>query len=367
MKILLSVRGYDSPRSHAVGNFELDQAKALRDAGHDVRLAAIDTRSIRHRRRWGVYTYELEGIPVWYASVPVGRLPGKPGQLLRVNNAEMLWKSIERSGWRPDIVHAHFGSTLLPYAREKGIATIYTEHSSHRNRILPAEKARQLREIYESCDAVVAVSRSLADVIKQNTGISARVISNCADCSLFSVPRRKHDGFRFVFAGNLIPSKRADLVLEAMSQIKEDCELVIFGSGAEEEMLRRRAAQLPDGKTVVFRGRCDRSELAKTYSESDCFVLPSDRETFGVAFVEAMAAGLPVIATRCGGPEDFVTPETGRMIPTDDTAALTDVMEWMLHNAGQYDPVAITEYVHSRFSPEIIASQLTGVYEEVLK
>ena len=55
-------------------------------------------------------------------------------------------------------------------------------------------------------------------------------------------------------------------------------------------------------------------EIVKVYEECDCFVLPSAGETFGVVYVEAMAAGLPVIATRCGGPEDFVNEDNGILI-----------------------------------------------------
>ena len=53
MKILIAASGFDSPRKHKINIFGLDQAKALRDAGHDVRFAAVDTRSIRHARPWG--------------------------------------------------------------------------------------------------------------------------------------------------------------------------------------------------------------------------------------------------------------------------------------------------------------------------
>lgn len=62
---------------------------------------------------------------------------------------------------------------------------------------------------------------------------------------------------------------------------------------------------------VMFHGILSPMEIVKVYEECDCFVLPSAGETFGVVYVEAMAAGLPVIATRCGGPEDFVNEDNG--------------------------------------------------------
>ena len=75
----------------------------------------------------------------------------------------------------------------------------------------------------------------------------------------------------------------------------------------------------------------------------DAFVLASRAETFGVVYVEAMAAGLPVIATACGGPEDFVSEENGILIPADNEEKLTEALIEMYHMAHKYDKQAISE------------------------
>ena len=95
-------------------------------------------------------------------------------------------------------------------------------------------------------------------------------------------------------------------------------------------------------------------------------MLASRSETFGVAYIEAMAAGLPVIATRCGGPEDFVTEENGILISVDDVQALTDAMEYMILHRNEYDSTKISENTRRQFAPETIAAQLTEIYKEVL-
>ena len=99
----------------------------------------------------------------------------------------------------------------------------------------------------------------------------------------------------------------------------------------------------------------------------DAFVLASRRETFGVVYIEAMAAGLPVIATRCGGPEDFVTEENGILIPVDDAAALTDAMEHMMLHRREYDSASISADIRRKFAPETIAARLTDIYKTVLE
>ena len=95
-------------------------------------------------------------------------------------------------------------------------------------------------------------------------------------------------------------------------------------------------------------------------------MLASRSETFGVAYIEAMAAGLPVIATRCGGPEDFVTEENGILIPVDDESALTGAMERMMFRREDYDSAAISADIRRKFAPETIAARLTELYEGVL-
>jgi glycosyltransferase involved in cell wall biosynthesis len=109
---------------------------------------------------------------------------------------------------------------------------------------------------------------------------------------------------------------------------------------------------------------CAREEMAREYSNADCFALASRCETFGVAYAEAMAAGLPVIATRCGGPEDFVNSNCGLLVKTDDDEAMAEAMADMVSNSkSRYSPSAIRAQVESSFAPEVIAGELIDVYK----
>ena len=377
MKILIAASGFDSPRKHEVNIFALDQAKALRDAGHDVRFAAVDTRSIRHSRPWGCYRYTLDGIPVYYASVPCGALPLGLPELAGRLAASGICRAIAKDGWKPDIVHAHFlgvAAIAAPVCREKNLPLVITEHTSALNAPDPGKAlVKTMRKTYPLADALLAVSSLLAGSIYRHTGAKAVVVPNIIDTQSFSVVKEDNvpgEPFRFVASGFLIERKGYDLLLRAAGDLRRRgyaLALTVFGDGPEREALEKLAESEGVRDCVDFRGQCTRGELGEAYPQMDAFVLASRRETFGVVYIEAMAAGLPVIATRCGGPEDFVTEENGILIPVDDAAALTDAMEHMMLHRREYDSASIAADIRRKFAPETIAARLTEIYTAVLE
>ena len=367
MNILIAAPGFDTWAAHGVNIFALDQAKALKNARHDVRFAAVDTRSIRHRRPFGFFRYEMDEIPVFYGSVPCGRLPLGLPELAGRTAASGIWRAVTKDGWKPDVIHQHFGTDFAVLSEREHIPFVFTEHASWHNRLLPPTEAERLKESYESCAAVLAVSRSLAENMYRNTGVKAQILPNIVDTSVFPRERIPHSGFSFVTAGNMIQTKNFDLLLRSFAKLGKEAQLTVFGDGKEYRSLEELACSLGIKNRVTFRGYCSRRQLADAYASADCFVLASKTETFGVAYIEAMAAGLPVIATRCGGPEDFVTEKNGILIPTGDEAALTDAMEYMMLHRADYDSVAISEEAIHRYAPEEIARQLTEVYRKIIK
>ena len=100
--------------------------------------------------------------------------------------------------------------------------------------------------------------------------------------------------------------------------------------------------------------------------ESDAFVLASRIETFGVVFIEALAQGLPVVATRCGGPESIVTPANGLLIDTENQQALTEALIALHDNHRQYSPQALREACLNEFGEHSVVSQLTETYRAAI-
>lgn len=375
MYILIISRGYPTSKYPMNGIFEFDQAKALAQYGHKVVYAAVDLRSIRRWRRWGVHYSMKDGVQLCSIDIPAGALGANMLDHIGEKALKLLYRYIVKQHGRPDIVHAHFlsmavlGSRLCLY---ENLPLIITEHSSIMNKVsLPKLTLNRAKKAYSQANQMIAVSTGLGQHIFEATGINCLCIPNIVDLDHFTYRKTANmcEAFTFISVGSLIHRKGHDILLTAFSHILKkhpDCRLVIVGDGTSRQELCVLTDKLNISSRVRFMGLLNRSHIAEAFSAADAFVLASRRETFGVVYIEAMAAGLPVVATVCGGPEDFVTDEVGLLVPSNDVARLSEAMEAMIVNQAQYNKQQISEYAKRHFSPEIIAKQLTNVYQSVL-
>lgn len=369
MKIAIISRGKPTSNYPLNGIFEFDQAKALAKKGIDVSFIAIDFRIWLDKRKYGLFQYSCEGVQVFELSIPINvyrRAIPILQQLLLIPFRAML-----KSFGKPDVVHAHFYSiaAIASILKKKyGIPFIITEHSSKLNK--PAEQISNLDKklaikAYENTDQIICVSEALRHNIKNNFQHESIVIPNMVDNEsfyFFQNNNKNNKPFIFVSVGNLKPIKDFDKLIEAFSRVKGDARLIIIGEGPERERLENLIDKLHLTSQVKLMGQLNRSEINKIYQESHVFVLPSQSETFGVSYIEAMYAGLPVIATRCGGPESFVEESNGIMVPVGDISLLANAMNEMRHQYKNYDPRQISESTMRRFSPSCIAEQIIEVY-----
>lgn len=375
MNVLIIARGIPDQKS-LLGIFEYDQARALAAAGHHVVLFAIDLRSVRRIRKYGVHSGKSDGICWYRIDIPVGAVP--MGMLCGIGRWSVcyLYQIVFGRKKGPDIIHAHFteqGCMAVALAEKEKIPLVITEHSSDMaeeeisNRLI-----KYARKGYLAAEKVIAVSSYLAYSIEKRTGICCEVIPNIISSDIFvqTGKKNKKDCFGFVMTGSLIDRKCPQLLLEAFAELYKrypDICLGLIGSGEKKKVLETYVKQMGLEKAVRFYGVLSRMEIAKVYQEYDCFVLPSKLETFGVVYIEAMAAGLPVIATRCGGPEDFVTDETGYLITVNQKQELIEAMEKMYHRQDEFQAEAIRKYAREHFSEEAVAARLTDVYRQVLR
>jgi glycosyltransferase involved in cell wall biosynthesis len=146
------------------------------------------------------------------------------------------------------------------------------------------------------------------------------------------------DDFRVLTLCNLQPSKRVVDAIEALAglpkRLKERIVLHVIGDGPE----RRRLEQMAQGQDFrsEFHGELPRIEAMTLLAGADLLLHPSAFETFGIVLAEAAALGVPVIATRCGGPEDIVTSDSGLLIDVGDSAALQSGIMAVLDDIGRW-------------------------------
>lgn len=371
MKLLIAAAcevHQDMPRI----SFPLDQAIALKSFGHDVRLVAVDIRSIRKKRKFGVISYQINQIPICVISLPCGPLPTRIKTGIGRLAASLACRCIRKDHWTPEVVHAHTYDAAYFFAktvRQMKVKYVVTEHSSlvNRRQLSPSRRAEVVSG-YQAADAIIAVSSALADSIHEFTGFRTAVVPNVLDEKIDGfAPHTAHQTsekkFVFVAAGNLIKEKGYELLLQAFAELKNPkVKLVIYGQGPCEKEFRRQTEGLGIQDRVSFQGWVERAQLFQDYQTCDCFVLPSYSETFGVAYLEALAMGLPVIATACGGPSDFINQENGILIPVGDREKLVSAMKWMMENVTTFQCETIAEQTRNTYSSHRIAKQLSEIY-----
>jgi glycosyltransferase involved in cell wall biosynthesis len=374
MYIMIISRGYPTNKYKMNGIFEFDQAKALAKAGCKVVLAAVDVRSIRRWRKWGLERREIEGVNVYVLNIPGGRLPKVILHKITSIGLSILYKLILKELGKPDVLHAHFtdvGYAALTLKRQKNLPLVITEHSSLINKpVIENQLFNTAMAVYEQADTVISVSPALGNVINDKFNIKSLYVPNIVDTNIFTYTiKPESKTFNFVSIGNLIYGKRMDLTIEAFySAFRDlsDVTLTIFGEGDDRSKLEGIIKKYNLENRVKLMGMCSREVIKEKLKSSDCFVLASRSETFGVAYIEALASGVPVIATMCGGPEVFVHEHNGCMIPVDDVDALVSAMKYMYEKNIAFDREKISAEIKLKFSPEFVSQRLLEVYQEII-
>ena len=208
------------------GIFEFDQARALAKIGEKVVYFAIDFRSIRRKRNWGISSYEREGVKIYEFNFPIGRAPIGICSFVGKRMLAALYKK-EYRHYNPDLFHAHFtlmGEIATELAIKENIPLVLTEHSSIMNaEIVKSNMLKYAKKAYYNSNVIVAVSSALAKMIKKHTGAQSIVVPNMlGDDIFFSSTPQRHDGIGFITTCNLIEHKRPLQLLKAFIKVAEE-------------------------------------------------------------------------------------------------------------------------------------------------
>ncbi|MEY4467070.1 MAG: hypothetical protein RIR21_863, partial [Pseudomonadota bacterium] len=117
---------------------------------------------------------------------------------------------------------------------------------------------------------------------------------------------------------------------------------------------------------VKFTGALNNREVAKIFAKSHFFAMASHFDTFGVVFIEALSAGLPIVGTKCGGPESFIGNQHGVLVDVGDIAQLSGALIKMAENYKNYDDEAIRRYVINSFSDQAVSNCVAKQYNAIL-
>ncbi len=286
---------------------------------------------------------------------------------------------------RPQLLHTHmFHANLLGrvVGRLAGVPyVVSTEHTMGQE--------GQLRRFLDRltsplADRVVAVSESVGAFVRETVGISPQrvvVIPNGIDlarCQTALTPAEARDRLGLPAdvpvigtIGTLRPVKGTDMLLQAFALLQGEfptAQLLIVGDGVERESLRVLAVELGLSAKTTFTG--NRSDVGDLLAAMTVFCLPSHWEGLPLAALEAMCAGLPLVATRVGGtPEVVRDGETGRLVPPADPEAMAQAVAGFLRDPVRSAAIGATgrRWVEENYTRARMVERNEALYRELLE
>jgi glycosyltransferase involved in cell wall biosynthesis len=356
-RVLILPKWYPWPDRPVFGLFCREQARAAALA-NDVRVLAFTPEPMRGASLYRVWEDLDEPVPTTRLVYrrPRVRAAAMATQLAGMEAALRSW-----GGWRPDVIHAHvfeagFPAVLL--GRRLRCPVVVSEHfTAFQRGLVRGLDLRLARLCFRHADLVCPVSEDLrAQLEAVEPRGRYRVVPNQVDTSIFYPGSGRAEGpLRLLNVASLDEKKRqADLI----DALPPDAVLDIVGEGPLEGALRARAEGLP----VRFHGPQPPARVAELMREADVFVLPSRFENLPVVLLEAMACGLPVVATRVGGVPEIIDDSAGALVESGDVPALAAVIDDVSRRLDSFDRAALAERARSRFGLEAVGRVWDEIY-----
>ena len=318
------------------------------------------------------------------------RVAGAAGPLTRVpvytvggatipQRAEAMVRDVRRAvgGFDTAVVHGHvgyWGGLLAARLADPGAAVFATEHSTGLRDVLADPAGRDhYAELCERATRVFCVSGLLRDQVLAQLPQYADVVEVLHNPVEFtSVPQRNRPLERldrWVFVGGLIERKGVERLVRAFCAVARDepgVTLTMFGDGPLKDTLLALAADAGVADRLHVPGVVRHGQLLAELPDFDLLLAPSRYETFHLAVVEAVAAGLPVIVTRSGGPQEAlagVEDLVGRFVDVEDSPdALVGAYRELSAGLDALDLDGAVKQLDARFGPEAIAGRLAQAY-----
>lgn len=372
-RILFVTNLYPSEKEPNRGVYIQNQAQVLFKKGYEVVVLQMDYRSIRRKRKLGLYWRKQGDIRVCHFAVPIS-----PFVDLQYFWAGYLTnyaiRRIEKEVGKIGLIHGHFlegAYGLIRTKRTGDVPIVFTEHGSNLLNVQSNSKEEQrMKQLYAAVDEMIVVGQKQYLCARRYDVKSLHIIHNIIP-SYFSCRKqtksRENESFSFISVGNLIESKCFDLLIVAFAKLyakNERVQLTIVGSGPLMKSLQKMVEDLGLSKVVCFTGAVQNTALVEMYNKSDCFVLPSRFETFGVVYAEALCTGTPIISTRNGGIEDIFEEGCGYLVDIDNEDALLTAMQKVMED--NFDHEAIAERFQTKFGETAFGDKIEAVYKEVL-
>ena len=275
---------------------------------------------------------------------------------------------------RPDIVHAQSLYVAIPALISKKILKIpYIVWGRGSDVYLPNRFTKLTsKTIMKNADSVLALTNEMKRVMQGIHDCEIIVVPNGIELKeyMIELPRqeRRSHKKRVLFVGRLHPVKGVQYLLQAMKTVHEkipDAKLTLVGDGEDREYLENLADCLGIRDCVNFVVKVPHEKVSDYMSHADVFVLPSLSESFGIVNLEAMARGLPIVATRVGGLPDVIEDGVnGYLVKAKEPSEIAEALLKLLLDEQLWETISKTNKQKiNEYSWERVALALEKIYQ----
>lgn len=277
-----------------------------------------------------------------------------------------------------NLIHAFFGVPCGYIAMKLGLPYIISLRGSD----VPGHNPKfskiylllspLIKNVWEKAKKVIANSNDLKNTaLKTNSNQKIEVILNGVDCGKFkpAANLKKKNRFKILYVGRLHSAKGIEYLIEAFRKFKKienNIELIIVGDGPLYRKIKEKENLTEFSGSLKILGRKGQQDLIKIYQESDIFVLPSSNEGMSNTILEAMACGLPIIATDTGDNRKLIK-DNGIIIKTNDSESILNALEELYSNQGYLDKMRIISKKRAeKMNWQRVAGEYLKIYKNII-
>ena len=345
------------------GRFFRLQSESLAKLGHKVDVLILEEKGLTQKRNLKIENVKSDLIDEFrhtFYRIPkmnnlnielfIHKYKRLLQEYLNVNKPDVIY--VQSCSWAGIVVSEIAVKLKIPYVvSEQKSIFFYDEFP------FSAKIEEKISLAFSHANSVVANSKMMKKALSKYAS-NIVVIPNLVDVNFFRPEAKNNiDNFTFISVGNLLPIKGYDILLKAFAEVlkhKKNISLTIIGKGKSLNSLLQLARDLEIEGFVYFKGYKTSAELVKEYNDSSAYISSSRMETFGMTIIEAMSCGLPIVATKAGGPDDIVNENNGYLAEVEDVNSLKSKMILMIENISKFDSKKIRQNVIANYSENMV-------------
>ena len=286
---------------------------------------------------------------------------------------EKAFQKYLKNNPKPDVLHAEVtipaGYAACLLGKKYNIPVVVTEHASYYKDFFQGKNKKYTEFVLKNAYFTAVSKYMLADLpsyVKRK-----KVIPNLVDTECFKLERKPIKGLRIAKVCAFRKGKRIEDLLSALRIIIDeykikDVHLTIVGDGYLKEFYQNKCHELNLDSYVDFVGRKSKLESAQILNENNVFVITSTNETFCIPGIEALASGMPVVSTKCFGPEEYIDEESGKLVSVGNIKEIAEAIAYVYQNLDHYK-VNNLRAIADRYSAKNVTDLAIKVYQELLE